>query len=77
VTHPDLFRRVDRLEEDFRAIADTVVDIKETVDQHTATLAKHSAALAELRRDVTGVKGTLADHGQQLGEILALLRQGR
>jgi hypothetical protein len=63
MTSPELARRVDRQAEDLRAISDTVLDIKDTVDHHTTDLAD--------------IKGTLATYGQQLTEILALLRQGR
>lgn len=74
MSSPELSRRVDRHEDDIRAISDTVLDIKETVDglaeaqqQHTATLATHGRDLAEL-------KATVAGHTEMLTEILALLR---
>jgi methyl-accepting chemotaxis protein len=77
MTSPELARRVDRQAEDLRAISDTVLDIKETVGQHTETLAQQIGTLADHGRELAAIKGTLADHGRQLGEILALLRQGR
>jgi len=67
VTSPDLSRRVDRQGEDLRAISDTVLDIKETVDEQSVTLVEHGRDLAE-------IKSTLAGHSQQLAEILTLLR---
>ncbi|MGH3631872.1 MAG: hypothetical protein ACRDRL_31085 [Sciscionella sp.] len=67
MSSPELSRRVDRHEDDIRAISDTVLDIKETVDgladvqqQHTATLAEHGRELGEIKASVA--------------EILALLR---
>lgn len=38
-------RRVNRAEHDIAAISDTVLDIKETVDGHTETLAEHGRKL--------------------------------
>ena len=68
MSSPELSRRVDRHEDDIRAISDTVMDIKETVDgladvqqQHTATLAEHGRELGEIKSSGA--------------EILALLRR--
>ena len=66
MTGPDLSRRVERAEEDVTAISDTVLEIKETVDRHTATLDAHGRELAAIRQ-------TQAEHGQVLAEILRRL----
>ncbi|MGH3355687.1 MAG: hypothetical protein ACRDOJ_07285, partial [Nocardioidaceae bacterium] len=60
-------RRVDRHEEDLRAISDTVVDIQETVHGHTGTLAELKATVGEHGQDLAEIKTSVA-------EILALLR---
>ncbi len=39
MTSADLPRRVERTEEDLTAVSDTVLEIKDVVDQHTETLA--------------------------------------
>jgi uncharacterized coiled-coil protein SlyX len=51
-----LARRLDEQDDTVRAISDTVLDIKETVDQHTETLA--------------AMQQTQAQHGELLTEIL-------
>lgn len=64
----DLSRRVDRTESDLTAIADTVVEIKETVEQHSDTLAEHG-------RQLTAIQDTQREHGATLNAILARLDQ--
>ncbi|MGH3927333.1 MAG: hypothetical protein ACRDTJ_11155 [Pseudonocardiaceae bacterium] len=77
---PDLSRRVARTEEDLAAIADTMLEIKATVDRHTDTLAAHGRELAahgrELTahgRELTAIRETQAQHGEALAEILRRL----
>lgn len=62
MSQPDLARRIDRAEQDVTAVADTVVDIKETVDEHTATLAEHGRQLATIQE-------TQREHGRLLARI--------
>lgn len=57
-----LSRRVDEQDDTVRAISDTVLDIKETVDQHTETLA--------------AMQQTQTQHGELLTEILRRLGGG-
>jgi uncharacterized coiled-coil protein SlyX len=65
-----LVRRVDEQDETVRAIGDTLLDIKETVDQHTETLAAIQETLAQQG-------GTLAQQGETLEHHSELLtRQG-
>lgn len=55
-----LVRQVNEQDETVRAVSDTVLDIKETVDQHTGTLLM--------------IQETQAQHGELLmrhGELLA------
>lgn len=66
MTGPDLSRRVERAEEDVTAISDTVLEIKETVDRHTATLDAHG-------RELAAIRATQAQHGEVLAEILRRL----
>ncbi|MDN5916486.1 MAG: hypothetical protein L0I76_15525 [Pseudonocardia sp.] len=66
MTGSDLSRRVDRAEEDVTAISDTVLEIKETVDRHTAALEAHGHELAAIRE-------TQSQHGEVLAEILRRL----
>lgn len=54
-----LARRLDEQDDTVRAVSDTMLDIKETVDQHTETLATIQAAQAQ--------------HGELLAEILRRL----
>lgn len=62
MSQPDLSRRVDRIEVDLAAVADTVVEIKETVGGHTRELG-------EIRQEQERQARTLAEHGQQLTGI--------
>jgi hypothetical protein len=66
MTRPELSRRVGRAEEDLTAVSDTVLDIKETVDRHTETLAVHG-------RELTVIRETQVQHGEVLAEILRRL----
>ncbi|MGH3932161.1 MAG: hypothetical protein ACRDTF_19540 [Pseudonocardiaceae bacterium] len=84
---PELSRRVNRVEEDLTAIADTVLDIKKTVDRHTRTLADHGRTLADHGRiladhgrilaehsgELAAIRQTQAQHGEALAEILRRL----
>lgn len=70
-----LARRVDEHDETLRALSDTLIAVKDTVDRHTI-------ALAEIRRTADGHTATLASHtatlashGEMLTEILTLLRE--
>ncbi|MQA08135.1 MAG: hypothetical protein GEU98_06195 [Pseudonocardiaceae bacterium] len=75
MSQPDLSRRVDRTESDLTAIADTVVDIKETADAHTTTLAEHGRELGEIRQEQERQAVTLADIQQTLTAIVNRLDQ--
>ena len=48
MTSADLPRRVERTEEDLTAVSDVVLEIKETVDQHTGALAQLQTAVARV-----------------------------
>jgi uncharacterized coiled-coil protein SlyX len=63
---PRLSRRLDEQDDTVRALSDTLLDIKETVEQHTATLAEHTGAL-------TSIQQTQAQQGELLTEILRRL----
>jgi len=76
-----LTRRVDRQAENLQAIADTVLDIKETVDQHTeelaairATLADHGGRLDQMDQRLDRIEDNQQRQGDQLTEVLTLLR---
>lgn len=79
MSQPDLSRRVHRTEDDLTALADTIVGIQETVDEHTTTLAEHGRALGEIRQEQECQAVTLAEHGDQLTNIqqtlVAVLRR--
>ena len=63
-------RRVERAEQDITAISDTTLDIKETVDDHTETLAEHGRKLD----GITGRLDTLETRiNQGFAEILRRL----
>ncbi|MGH4013608.1 MAG: hypothetical protein ACRDSL_06670, partial [Pseudonocardiaceae bacterium] len=61
MTSPELARRVERVEQDLTAISDTVLDIKDTVDQHTGELV--------------AIKRTQEQHSQLLNQHSQLLNQ--
>lgn len=61
MTSPELSRRVERHDQDLTAISDTVLDIRDTVDQHTEELAV--------------IKRTQGQHTQQLNQHTQLLNQ--
>ncbi len=54
-----LVRRANEQDETVRAVGDTVLDIKETVDQHTEMLV--------------AIRETQAQHGELLAGVLRLL----
>lgn len=68
-----LTRRVDAHDETLRALADTVVDIKDVVDGHTEVLAEHSAMLAEHSVTLAEHSVMLAEHSATLAEHSATL----
>jgi hypothetical protein len=55
--------RLDSHDETLRALSDTLLDVKETVDQHTVTLGQHTEMLTS--------------HGEMLTEILRRLPEPR
>jgi methyl-accepting chemotaxis protein len=63
-----LRRRVEAYDESQRALADTVLDIKETVDGHTA-------ALADVKETVGNHTATLDQHTATLDQHTATLDQ--
>jgi septal ring factor EnvC (AmiA/AmiB activator) len=75
-----LVRRVDEQDETVRALGDTMLDIKETVDQHTETLAtiqeavdQHTETLATIQETLAQQGETRERHGELLVEILRRL----
>ncbi|MEV1291555.1 hypothetical protein [Pseudonocardia sp. NPDC049635] len=70
-----LTRRVDSQDETLRAVADTVVDVREIVDGHTATLTGHTATLAEHTRLHGQHAATLAEHTRLHGQHAATLAE--
>jgi len=78
---PEALRRINQHEEDLRAIGDTVIDIKEIVDQHTQELVTIKHTVAQHTQELGTIKHTVTQHTQELGtikhqltEILTLLR---
>ncbi|MGQ0483017.1 MAG: hypothetical protein ACT4O0_18575 [Pseudonocardia sp.] len=63
-----LRRRVEAYDESQRALADTVLDIKETVDGHTA-------ALADVKETVGNHTATLDQHTATLDQHTGLLTE--
>jgi septal ring factor EnvC (AmiA/AmiB activator) len=61
-----LARRVDEQDDTVRAISDTVLDIKDTVDQHTETLAA-------IQHSQTAMQQAQEQQGELLAEILRRL----
>jgi hypothetical protein len=75
-----LTRRLDEQDGTIRAVSDTVIDIKETVDQHTEILAaiqetqvQQGALLAHQGALLAQHGELLAQHGELLAEILRRL----
>lgn len=68
-----LTRRLDEQDDTVRALGDTVLDIKETVDQHTEMLVAIQATQAQ-QGEILGQHGEmLSQHGEMLAEILRRL----
>jgi septal ring factor EnvC (AmiA/AmiB activator) len=63
---PRLRRRLEEQDDTIRALSDTVLDIKDTVDGHTRTLAEQSRLLGQIQT-------TQAQQGELLAEILRRL----
>ena len=75
-----LTRRIDKHDEDIRVVADLLVDVKETVDQHTVQLAAIGERLDAVAGTLQQQGGmlekqgrTLEQHGGMLAEILRRL----
>lgn len=68
-----LNRRVTAQDESLRAIADTTVEIKDTLDDHTTTLAEHGRQLGEIRQEQERQATELSDIKTSVAEILRLL----
>ncbi|MGH3546230.1 MAG: hypothetical protein ACRDPW_09945 [Mycobacteriales bacterium] len=64
-----LTRRVGEQDETIRAISDTVIDIKETVDGHTAELRRHSTVLRQHTAELHDIKETVDGHTAELHDI--------
>jgi methyl-accepting chemotaxis protein len=82
VTSPELYRRVDRAEQDLTAISDTLLDIKETVDQHTDELAsikriqgQHSEVLNQHSEILNQHSEVLNQHSEILNQHSEILNQ--
>ena len=69
-----LARRVDRHEDDIRAISDTLIEIKEVVDEHTETLAENGRKLDAIDSRLGALETRVAEG---FAEILSLLRPGQ
>lgn len=72
--------RVTRLEEDATALSDTLLEIRDTVDGHTADLAALQGAVSELQGTVNGhttelaaIHDTLNGHTTELARIQGTL----
>lgn len=65
-----LARRLDEQDDTVRAISDIVLDIKETVDQHTGTLAEMQQTQVEMQQTQAEMQQTQAEQGALLTEIL-------
>ncbi|HEU0088634.1 MAG TPA: hypothetical protein VFQ77_13485 [Pseudonocardiaceae bacterium] len=61
MTRPELSRRIERAEQDLTAISDTMLDIKDTVDQHT--------------EELVGIKRVQEQHTQMLNQHTHLLNE--
>ena len=68
-----LTRRVDSQDETLRAVADTVVDVRDIVDGHTGTLAEHTRLHEQHTATLAEHTATLAEHTGMLREILRRL----
>jgi len=69
---PDqIARRIERHEDDLRAIADTVVEIHETQATHTATLAEHGQKLDAIESRLGALETRMTE---SFAEVLSLLR---
>ncbi|MGH3906895.1 MAG: hypothetical protein ACRDTE_22345 [Pseudonocardiaceae bacterium] len=86
-----LTRRLDEQDDTVRAVSDTLLDIKETVDQHTEalaaiqatqaqqgeTLSQHGEMLSQHGEMLSQHGEMLSQHGEMLAEILRRLGDGR
>jgi hypothetical protein len=71
-TSPDT-RRIDKHDEDLRALSDTVLDIREIGAGHSEVLAGHTEVLDRHTQMLDEQGATLAEHGEMLIEILRRL----
>jgi hypothetical protein len=68
-----LTRRIDKHDEDLRALSDTVLDVREIVAGHSEVLAGHTEVLDRHTQMLDEQGATLAEHGEMLIEILRRL----
>jgi uncharacterized coiled-coil protein SlyX len=69
MSSPELVRlagRVDSQDETLRAVSDTVVEIKETVDQHTRKLAAIQTTLTEQGRKLDALETRISEGFAQI-----------
>lgn len=71
-----LARRVDAQDDTVRALSDTVLDIKETVDGHTEALAAIQQAVDQHTEALAAIQQTQGQQGAMLVEVLTALRGG-
>jgi methyl-accepting chemotaxis protein len=82
MSSPEVARLTRRVDEDLRVISDTVLDVKDRVDQHTeqlqvistavldlkGTVDQHTEHLQVISTAVLDLKGTVDQHTEVLGE---------
>jgi hypothetical protein len=73
IPEPDMSRRVRRAENDILSVYGLLEGIQRTVDQHTVTLAHHSALLNNHTVQLHRLETRLDEHGGMLKEILRRL----
>jgi hypothetical protein len=75
MTRPELSRRIERAEQDLTAISDTMLDIKDTVDQHTEELVGIKRVQEQHTEELVGIKRVQEQHTQMLNQHTHLLNE--
>lgn len=70
---PEVARLTRRVDAQDDTISDIVLDIKDTVDQHTEALVAIQQTQNTMQQDLTTVQQTQAQHSELLAEILRRL----
>lgn len=61
---------MEEIRDDVKLLAEGQADIRQTLDEHSATLKEHTEMIGNLVVDMTVVKSTLKDHTKKIDSLI-------